>query len=102
MFQTYLTEGDRGRFYEAHQNYLDIQFILSGVEVIRVTNVETLQVSTPYDSGRDVALYNLDPGTDVILYAGDFAILYPHEAHLPKLPLSSPAKVEKIVVKVRL
>lgn len=102
MFQTYTTEGDSGRFYEAHERYVDIQCILSGSETIRVANIAPLEIQAAYDPERDVAFYHLAPGTDVILHAGDFAILYPHEGHLPKLPTAQPATVKKVVVKVRI
>ncbi len=102
MFQTYTTEGDSGRFYEAHQRYIDIQCILSGSETIRVASIAPLEIQAPYDPERDVAFYHLAPGTDVILQAGGFAILYPHEGHLPKLPTAEPATVKKVVVKVRI
>lgn len=101
MFQTYATESDAGRFYEAHDRYIDIQCILSGSETIRVAKIGPLEIQAPYDPERDVAFYHLAPGTDVVLHAGDFAILYPHEGHLPKLPTDQPATVKKVVVKVR-
>lgn len=101
MYQPTTTEGETGRFYEAHRTYIDIQYVVSGEEVIRVADVGRLRTSTPYGADRDVAFYHLAPGTDVKLLPGDFAILYPHDAHLPKLPLTSPGPVRKIVVKVR-
>lgn len=101
MFQPTATERETGRFYEAHRSYIDIQYLVSGEELIRVADVGTLEETTAYDSERDVAFYGLAPGTDLRLRPGDFAILYPHDAHLPKLAAGSPAPVQKIVVKVR-
>jgi biofilm protein TabA len=101
MFQAYTTETADGRYYEAHRDCIDIQYILSGEEVIRVANVGTLEVETLHDADRDVAFYRQGPGTDVRLCSGDFALLFPHDAHLPKVPASDPAAVQKVVVKVR-
>ena len=102
MFQSYTTESEEGRYYEAHRAYVDIQFILEGTETIRVTNVGAVQVHSPYDADRDVAFYELAPGIDVVLGPGDFTILYPHDAHLPKLPAAEPSVAKKAVVKVLL
>jgi len=102
MFQTYTTEPEEGRFYEAHRAYLDIQYIMEGTETIRVANVGRLRVSTPYDADRDIAFYDRAPGIDVVLGPGDFTILYPHDAHLPKLPAAEPSVAKKAVVKVLL
>lgn len=99
-FQRYTSVAGEGRFYEAHRRYIDIQYIASGRERIRVTNLEVLAEQTPYDAERDVAFYAQAPGTDIILGAGDFAILFPHEAHLPMMPVDDPAEVRKVVVKV--
>lgn len=108
LFQGVTTEGAEGRFYEAHRNYIDIQFVLSGSEVIRVSKVSGLEETSPYDGDRDVAFYRTIPGADVRLDAGDFIILFPHDAHLPKLPATppgsskpAPGPVHKVVVKVR-
>ena len=101
MFQPTATERETGRLYEAHRSYIDIQYLVSGEELIRVADVGTLEETTPYDSDRDVAFYALAAGTDLRLRPGDFAILYPHDAHLPKLAAGTPAPLQKIVVKVR-
>jgi biofilm protein TabA len=101
MFQAYTTEPADGRHYEAHRDYIDIQYILSGEEIIKVANVGTLETETLHDADRDVAFYRQGPGTDVRLTSGDFALLFPHDAHLPKTGLSQPSPVQKVVVKVR-
>ena len=100
-FQRYTSVAGEGRFYEAHRRYIDIQYIASGSERIRVRDLDELEEQTPYDAERDVAFYRQAPGTDVILRAGEFAILYPHEAHLPMMPVDKPAEVSKVVVKVQ-
>ena len=99
MHQLYTTKSEAGRLYENHKEYIDVQYVLEGTEVIRVTDVSGLNVAKAYDT--DAALYDYDDGTDVKLGSGDFVILYPHDAHVPQLQLGAPADVKKIVVKVR-
>ena len=101
MHQVYRTKSETGRLYENHKDYIDVQYVLEGTEVIRVTDVGGLNVAKAYDPDTDAALYDYDDGTDVKLGAGDFVILYPHDAHVPQLQLGAPADVKKIVVKVR-
>ena len=98
--QRYTSVAGEGRFYEAHRRYIDIQYIASGSETIRVTNLDGLDEQTLDAAERDVAFYRQAAGTDLILKPGDFAILYPHEAHLPMMPVDEPAEVRKVVVKV--
>ena len=101
LHQQYTTGSDADRQYENHTEHIDVQFVVSGTETIRVTDVRDLAVTTAYDPSNDVTLYGLADGTDVRLIAGDFVILFPHDAHIPQLQTVSPADVDKIVVKIR-
>lgn len=101
LLQEYLTESAEGRRYEAHREYIDIQYLLSGEEVIRVTDLATLAEAIPYDPENDIAFYHPTPGNDLLLREGDFVILFPHEAHLPKIPAVATGEVRKVVMKVR-
>ena len=101
MHQLYTTASDEGLLYESHRSYIDVQFVLEGTEIIRVADMRGLSATMEYDTEKDVILYELADGTDVKLEAGDFVILYPHDAHVPTLQSGSPADVKKIVLKVR-
>jgi len=88
---------------EAHRKYVDIQYLVSGIEWIGVRPLEGLQVQTPYDAGKDIEFYHpAEPMTKIIMQAGTFAIIWPYEAHLPCRMLDTPQPVKKIVVKVRI
>ena len=102
MFQEYETGPATGKEYEAHRQYIDIQYVVMGEETIRVANIAALQSSKAYDAGSDAEMFGLLKGTELHLRAGDFAILFPQDAHLPRLPENAPTRVRKIVVKVRL
>lgn len=88
--------------YEAHRQYIDIQFLLDGEEVIRVHRLEGMHCISPYDRDRDAGFHtpNDDYHTDLPIGNGYFAILYPNDAHMPQLCTNTPAPVLKIVVKV--
>jgi biofilm protein TabA len=103
LFQSYETLVGEPRF-EAHRRYIDIQYIAEGVEVIGWAPVDALIVTEPYDPAKDAA-FGCVPAeqiTAVRLDAGQLAVLYPSDAHAPKLASGAPARVKKIVVKVAL
>jgi len=102
MHQRYSPKSDEGRLYENHKEYIDVQFVLEGDEIIRVTDVGDLIVAQEYNPESDAALYEKADGTDVKLGSGDFVILYPHDAHIPQLQSHHPSDVKKIVIKVRI
>jgi YhcH/YjgK/YiaL family protein len=88
---------------EAHQNYIDIQFIAAGEEVMGWAPVSELPEPTLYNPEKDVFHGNLPAKqlTPVLVKAGQAAIFYPADAHAPKLAGEKPAAVRKIVLKVR-
>lgn len=101
--QSYDTFPASERKFEAHERYIDIQYILSGEEVIEHVHVGLLSPDGGFDSVRDVGFY-LDPekSTPVVLRAGDFAIFFPHDAHKPCVSAGKVSSVRKVVMKVAL
>lgn len=93
-----------GRLYEAHQQYIDIQYIQRGREVIYWNPVaELTNVVMPFDAAKDAALYGLAPtGQAVPIRAGQFAIFFPEDGHIPSIAWGTIAPVRKVVVKVRI
>jgi biofilm protein TabA len=87
---------------EAHQKYIDLQYIQEGEEVIGWVPLERLGEQTAYNEAKDV-FYGKVPAdmlTRVQLSAGELAVLYPADAHAPKIAVNGPSPVKKIVVKV--
>jgi biofilm protein TabA len=101
LVQSYDTKISEPKF-EAHRQYLDIQYIASGEEVIGWAFLDRMIVDAPYDEAKDACLGRV-PALDVTpvrLSAGQLAVLYPSDAHAPKLAANTPTAVKKIVVKV--
>jgi YhcH/YjgK/YiaL family protein len=88
---------------EAHRKYIDIQFLLTGEELLGYTPVKDLTVAEEYNPQKDIAFFNTPKEiTKVKLEPGLFCILFPDDAHLPGCRLAEPAEVRKVVIKVRL
>ena len=87
--------------WEAHQQYIDIQFILEGCEVIGWKPLEKLPQGTAYNAEKDCYLYQGDEGTELQMEPLTFAIFYPEDLHRPKTCSKSPSTVKKIVVKIK-
>ncbi|MGL5436310.1 MAG: YhcH/YjgK/YiaL family protein [Lachnospiraceae bacterium] len=87
--------------YEAHENYTDIQYIISGSEVMTYAPVESLQEKVPYNPEKDVVFFdNQNPGLQVVAGAGEFMIFQPWDGHKPKACNQTPSEVKKVVVKI--
>ena len=86
---------------EAHRIYTDIQYLVSGKELIGYETLGTQAVSSEYNPEKDIAFYKGD-GTPILLEAGMFAVFFPQDVHRPCIFAEKPEKVKKIVIKVRI
>lgn len=101
LVQSYQTGPATEKAFETHRRHIDIQYIVAGRERILHAPVGTLQVETPYDEGRDVIFYRDPPAsTSVLLAAGEFAILHPHDGHKGGCMAGGREPVRKVVIKV--
>ena len=87
---------------EAHNRYIDLQYIVSGTEKMYYAPRESLHELVPYDAEKDVVfLADSSEMTEITVHAGEFAIFYPHDAHKPGMQRGHGAeKIEKIVIKI--
>lgn len=89
--------------YEAHRDNIDIQYLISGKEVINSLPLEYLKETKPYNKEIDAAFYEeveVKP-QELLLGNGYFAILFPQDGHMPQLSVDMPIKVKKVVLKVK-
>lgn len=87
--------------YEAHKKYIDLHFIVSGVERIDTADVCNLNIDTAYDEEKDIAFYTGKNSTKSYLREGDFMVCYPSDAHKVGMMEDKEALIEKIVVKIK-
>lgn len=87
--------------FEDHIQYLDIHLLHSGKEKFLIAPAGTL---TEAESrlADDAVMYLGDETVALPMTAEDFCIVYPGEAHLPKISWDEPCEVSKSVVKVRI
>lgn len=90
-------------YFEAHRDYVDVQILLSGEEIIEYTSLKGLEVKDKYDETRDIEFYydGENPITSLKLEKGLFTVLYPQDAHKPQLKYKTNEKVKKVVVKIK-
>ncbi|ARN56717.1 YhcH/YjgK/YiaL family protein [Sedimentisphaera salicampi] len=83
---------------EAHQKYIDIQYVISGTEEMGWKQISDCSVvRQPYDPAKDVAFFKDEPEIWETVRPGSFAIFFPEDAHAP---LVSNGEIHKAVVKV--
>ncbi len=99
--QVYNSKNREDCFFESHRQYIDVQFILEGEEIIEVSNINNLEIDFKYNNGMDLLKYKPTLNPSIIkLKKGDVAIFFPQDAYMPCVKLNKSQKVVKTVVKV--
>lgn len=90
-------------YFERHMQYLDIQFVAEGAEIILHAPTSILGDSIKSDVSQDWYLHqNPASYNQLMMRKGDFAIFWPQDGHKPGCNWDNVARVKKIVVKVLL
>jgi YhcH/YjgK/YiaL family protein len=104
IVQRYKTKPQTEAKWEAHRQYLDIQYVVEGNERMGYAFLhDKMPVEKEYDAEKDYALYHAT-GDFLAVPAGSFAIFAPHDVHSPGVATGGPESVSdvcKVVVKCR-
>lgn len=100
--QAYDTKVRADGFFESHRKYIDVQVVLEGEELMEVADASRMTVRQPYHAERDLIVYEDSSEASLLrLSAGQGAIFFPADVHMPSLRIrSEPVLVRKAVVKV--
>lgn len=101
FFNEYQTVPLEECFFEAHEQFADIQIMRSGAERIAVSNVDALTVTKSVPESDFWALEGPEENS-VILKPDSFLIVLPGDAHKLKIMLDKPEDVTKTVFKVKM
>ncbi len=85
---------------EAHRNFLDIQFLLKGEELVGWAPLDTLTLDGEFSTEKDVGFY---AGTVDFMHIaeGYCYVAFPEDAHMPAVHLDDPTDFVKVVVKLK-
>lgn len=102
MEQVYLTKPRTAGFFESHQQYIDVQVLIEGTEFMELADLSRMKVRDPYQPDRDLVVYEDNSTVSrLCVAAGEAAIFYPADVHMPSLQCGAePVLVRKAVVKV--
>src|SRR4051812_21972239 len=84
LVQRYQAKSHAEAFWEAHRKYIDIQWVIEGVESMGHAHVDSLRTLREYDANKDYTMLSPpegDQGNSMLrVSAGMFAIFMPHDA----------------------
>lgn len=84
---------------EVHRRYIDVHFPLSNNEVMGWSPLQGLQTESvnPFNDEDDYAVYAEPAQTYLTICPGEFAIVWPEDAHAP---IIGEGKLRKLIAKV--
>jgi YhcH/YjgK/YiaL family protein len=98
----YPSKNEETTRFEAHRKYIDIQYVISGKEIMNIAPLSTAkEVVTPYDATKDIEFLTVDKINKLIATPSNFFIFFPEDAHRPGLKDGVSSNVRKIVIKVK-
>jgi YhcH/YjgK/YiaL family protein len=98
----YTTKNLEETKYEVHKKYIDIQYIVTGSELIGIAPLTSQEATLqPYNATKDVEYLTVKKGVMVQATPAKFFIFFPEDAHMPSLKDGANSPVRKAVVKVR-
>lgn len=88
---------------EAHNQYIDLQVLLSGSESFGwAQRAACTEPTGAFDTANDIIFYNDLPTSLVTALPGEFVIFFPEDAHAPLIrPAGVTGGTRKAIVKIR-
>ncbi len=87
--------------WETHVEYVDLQYILSGGEIIQWTRRDLLTADSPYDAAIDFQYYAEAPAeAELRMTGGLFVFFFPTDGHRPQIVDGTHGTVTKVIVKI--
>ena len=98
----YMTKDPDSANFEAHREYVDIQYVIKGKEVMGIAPLSAVKkIITPYDASKDIEFANCDNPEYMLATPRNFFIFFPGDMHKPGLRDDISTPVRKLVIKLK-
>lgn len=87
--------------FETHRNYIDVQYMAKGSELLEWNALSQMTVTTPYQPERDIE-FQKGEGVVMKITEGMFYIMFPEDAHKACCHDNDKTSYRKIVVKCKI
>jgi YhcH/YjgK/YiaL family protein len=99
----YMTKNEEDARYEAHQKYIDIQYVISGKEQIGIAPASLKkEILEPYNPEKDIMFMTVERIINFKAGPDRFFIFFPDDLHRPGIRDGESSLVRKVVVKVKI
>ena len=99
LVQQGMTKPAEGQLSEVHRNYLDIQYIVKGKEVMGWADLADCKLEGEFNETKDVGKYS-GSFEYMTINEGICYVVVPEDVHMPSRHLDVPNDFVKVVVKL--
>lgn len=100
LVQEYTSKSVEGCQSESHKKHIDIQYVISGKELMGHCTLYQQLETKAYDEKDDYALYN-EKLTFIQVNSGEFTVFFPQDIHMPCIKVDIEEKLKKVVIKIK-
>ena len=100
LVSEYKTKPESEGKLEAHKKYIDVQYVISGEELMGYVPLGGQRILEQYKEENDIVFFTGDKSFTKVS-AGMFAIFFPEDVHMPGICVEKKSKIKKLVIKVR-
>jgi len=99
----YYPEEKEKKKTETHMQYIDIQYVVSGEEIVGLSSLSAgAEISEPYCAEKDATFYSrVENEFEIKISQGMYAIFFPWDIHRPGCISQPGTKIRKVVLKLR-
>ena len=101
LISEYKTKPEFEGKLEAHKKYIDVQYVISGEELMGYVPIGGQKVLDAYKEENDIIFFAGEKSFTKVS-SGMFAIFFPEDVHMPGIMIKESSPVKKLVIKVRL
>lgn len=99
--QEYTSKDPGDERFEGHRANIDLQYVVSGKEIIGIANRDEAKEVVPYDATKDYAGFEVSPITYHTASPERFFIFFPGNIHYPGIQYGEKAPIRKVVFKIK-
>ena len=100
LIQEYTTKDGNAQQVEAHREFLDLQYIIEGEELVGWAPLDTLTPADEFNTAKDKGMY-AGKNYPMEIAEGYCYVVYPEDAHAPGVYLDESGEVTKLVIKLK-
>ncbi len=98
LVSEYKTKSEQEGKLEAHKKYIDVQYVISGEELMGYVPLGGQRILDQYKEENDIVFFTGDKSFTKVS-EGMFAIFFPEDVHMPGIKTGESSPVKKLVIK---